>query len=187
MSVKDLRQEIDDLRTAEWITWPHAYGSARDTPGHLAALLGDDEKAQTAAARHFGSAIVHQSSVWPASPDAFAWLIRVLRARPLPAEVLRDCLSALAEAGEHVEDCDTPPLSKQGRKWLTRFAKTPDPDHSELWEDFLGSDAEPAVHRWMMARMAALRPEVAALLETLDDDDPATAKTLDDVRRCWLP
>lgn len=185
MNATELRLEIDGLGGAEWTTWPHAYGSARDTPGHLAALLGDDEQAQVAAARHFGSAIVHQSSIWPASPDAFAWLIRVLRVQPPPVEVLGSCLSALAEAGENVEDDDPAELSEEGRKWLARFATTPDEDHELVWDDFLVSGADEDVYRWLMTRMAALRPEVAALLEALDG--VATAAMLDDVRRSWLP
>jgi hypothetical protein len=187
MSSNSLRQEIDALRDAEWTTWPHAYGSARDTPGHLTALLGDDETAQAGAARHYGSAIVHQSTIWPASPDAFAWLIRVLRDRALPADVLRRCLSALAEAGEHVDDSDARELPAPGRAWLTRFATTSDEDHDLLWEDFLGSDAEADVHLWVVARMAALRPAVAALVAELDDGNPETADAVNDVRRAWLP
>ena len=35
---------------ADWTTWPHAYGSATDTPGHLRALESGDEEAREAAA-----------------------------------------------------------------------------------------------------------------------------------------
>jgi hypothetical protein len=178
-----LEREIDALGKAEWTSWPHAYGKARDTPGHLAALLGDDEVAQKAAASHFQSAIVHQSSVWPSSPDAFDWLIRVLREKPLPAPILEKCLDALAESGEYIGDipADTPvpELSKKARKWLKKFAKAPDDEASDLW----GSDeeAEEETWQWVRVRMAALRPSVLALVEELD-----SRAEVDAVRTAWL-
>ncbi|SDK61875.1 hypothetical protein [Nonomuraea jiangxiensis] len=141
MSLDTLRREIGGLGTAEWTRWPHAYGSARDTPGHLAALLGDDCDAQRNAAAHFAGAIVHQSSVWPASPDAFGWLIRVLRERPPPGDVLTRCLGALAEAADYLGEVPAgtpvPELSCEARAWLTRFAETPDDGHDLVWEEFL--------------------------------------------------
>jgi hypothetical protein len=183
MTLDSLRQEIGALDKAEWTSWPHAYGSARDTPGHLAALLGDDEEAQAAAAYHFRSAIVHQSSVWPPSPDAFDWLIRVLAAKPLPAKVLEDCLDALAESAAYLGDIATgtpvPELSRDARKWLKKFGKTPDDEHELLWGD--DEEVEEETYRWVLVRMAALRPSVAALVEEL-----AGRAEVDDVRKAWL-
>jgi hypothetical protein len=176
-----LEQEISALGKAEWTSWPHAYGKAGDTPGHLAALLGDDEAAQKAAASHFKSAIVHQSSVWPSSPDAFDWLIRVLRDRPLPDPIVEKCLDALAESGEHIgdipSDTPVPELSKRARKWLKKFAKAPDDEAGDLW----GSDeeAEEETWQWVRVRMAALRPSVAELVEEMGD-------RADGVREAWL-
>jgi hypothetical protein len=178
-----LEQEIGALDKAEWTSWPHAYGKAGDTPGHLAALLGDDEAAQKSAAYHFQSAIVHQSSVWPASPDAFDWLIRVLRATSLPEPVLEKCLDALAESAEYLGDIPTgtpvPELSKGARKWLKKFAKTPDDECELLW----GTDekAEEETWQWVLVRMATLRPSVAALVEELNG-----RADVDAVRAAWL-
>jgi hypothetical protein len=168
----------------DWTRWPHAYGLATDTPGHLAALRGDDAEAQQAAAAHFGSAIVHQSTVWPASPDAFAALLEVLAEGRLPADVLTKCLHALAEAGEHVPPtAPVPTLSPEAQTWLTRFASTPEDDHELLWEDLLGSQTDTDVYEWVMARMAALRPEVSTLVTTLEPTNP---EGLAGVRAMWL-
>jgi hypothetical protein len=178
-----LEQEIGALGKAEWTSWPHAYGKAGDTPGHLAALLGDDEAAQKAAAYHFQSAIVHQSSVWPSSPDAFDWLIRVLREKPLSDPILEKCLGALAESADHIGDVPTdtpvPELSKRARKWLKKFGRTADDEVELLW----GTDeeAEEETWQWVRVRMAALRPSVAALVEELP-----TSPRIDDVRNAWL-
>lgn len=171
--------------TDEWTRWPHAYGVATDTVDHLRALRSGDEEAQRAAAFHFGSAIVHQSTIWPASPDAFAHLIRVLRDTALPDEVLTSCLQALAEAGEYVPETGTaiPDLSWEGREWLARFATASDDDHDELWEEFFDAPVETNVYGWMMARMATLRPQVAALVTELAPRNP---EGLDELRAAWL-
>jgi hypothetical protein len=169
---------------AEWTTWPHAYGPATDTPGHLRALESGDEEVKRAAAFHFRSAIVHQSTIWPPSPDAFAGLIRVLRTSPLPDDVLTDCLLALADAGEHVPEATTVgDLTPAGRAWLAKFVTTEEDDHDLLWEEFLGSPIETDVYDWVLARMAALRPEVAALVTDLAQRNP---EGLDEVRATWL-
>jgi hypothetical protein len=177
--------DISELADAEWTSWPHAYGSARDTPGHLAALLGDDEEAQAGAAYHFQSAIVHQYSVWPASPDAFDWLIRILRARPLPDEVLAPCLDALAEAAHYLGDVATgtpvPELSSGAREWLARFDGADEDEQIDLWED--DGDVQEEIYQWVMSRMAALRPSVAALVDELAD---RSLPELDEVRSAWL-
>jgi hypothetical protein len=185
VSLDSLRQEINGLGTAEWTAWPHAYGQARDTPGHLTALLDDDAKAQDDAALHFASAIVHQSSVWPASPDAFGWLIRVLLVKPLPHNVLHECLGALAEAAEYLEDvgpdAPVPQLSRAAHDWLARFGTTPEDDLELLWGE--DEEVEEEVYRWVLVRMAALRPSVAELVAELDERAPEACAH---VREAWL-
>lgn len=186
MDLQSLRQEIATLDKAEWPNWPHAYGKAHDTVEHLTALLGDDPKAQQDAAYHFNSAIVHQSSLWPASPDAFAWLLRVLRVKPLPPEVLEACLEAVAEAAEYLGDIPTgspvPELSDGARSWLARFAEAPDDEHEVLWEDFFEDEFAEEVHDWVLARTAALRPTVLTLAAELADQAPGTCA---DVKESW--
>jgi hypothetical protein len=181
-----LRQEIDALDKAEWTHWPHAYGKARDTVMHLAALLGDDPKAQHDAAYHFDAAIVHQSSLWPASPDAFTWLLRVLRVKPLPADVLDKCLGALAEAADYLGDIPTgtpvPELSDGVRTWLAQFASADDDEHEAIWEDFFEDEFDEEVYHWVLARMAALRPTVLELVTELADQAPATCAA---VKESW--
>jgi hypothetical protein len=190
VTLNSLREQVSRLSEAEWASWPHAYGKARDTPGHLAALLGDEEDAQAAAAYHFGSAIVHQSTLWLSSPDAFGWLIRVLRARRVPDAVLAQCLGALAEAADLLADIapgtSVPSLSPAARQWLDRFADAPDIDEDDyelVWEEFLTSDEQEELHQWVLIRTAALRPAVAELVEELAGRAPVE---VDVVRKAWF-
>lgn len=186
MTLDSLRQEISALDKAEWTSWPHAYGKARDTPGHLAAFLADDEEAQHTAAFHFSSAVVHQATVWPSSPDAFGWLVRVLRAKPLPDTVFDECVGALIEAAEYLgevpSDSPVPELSDGAREWLERFGRTPDDDYEELWEDFLESDFDGEIYNWVLIRMAGLRPAVLQLAAELAERAP---KQGEDLRAAW--
>lgn len=186
MTLDSLRAEISVLGKEEWTSWPHAYGKAKDTPGHLAALLGDDEEAQRAAALHFNSAIVHQASVWPSSPDAFEWLIRVLRVKPLPDSVFTECVGALIEASEYLGDVPSdkpvPELSKGAAKWLKKFGRTEDDEHELVWEDFFESGLDGEVYDWVLARMARLRPAVFELATTLAGRAP---KAGEDLREAW--
>ncbi|HEX6351625.1 hypothetical protein [Actinophytocola sp.] len=196
MELQSLRQEIDALGEAEWTSWSHAYGRARDTPGHLAALLGDDLEAQEGAAYHFQSAIVHQYTVWPASPDAFGLLIRVLRVKPLPTKVLEDCLEALAESAEYLGDVPTgtpiPELSPAARVRLDQVEDEDDDDEDDEVEEWVEEEDEEVddeavdeeVWNWVLARMAALRPAVTELVDELADRAPAACA---EVREAWQP
>lgn len=56
----------------QWHLLFHAYDIATDTPGHLAALRSGDAGARAAAFEHLGSAILHQGTVWTATPPALA-------------------------------------------------------------------------------------------------------------------
>lgn len=184
MTPDSLRQEISALDSAEWTNWPHAYGKARDTPAHLAALLDGDLEAQQTAARHFASAIVHQSSLWPASPDAFGWLVRVLRVAALPYEVLEECLGALSESAEYLAEAPAtiPELSAGAHEWLTRFAEASDDEHEDVWEEFFETEVSQEVYEWVLARMAALRPAVLELAAALAEQAPGAT---DDLREAW--
>jgi hypothetical protein len=189
MTIDELRRALDAERDAEWTSWPHAYGPARDTPGHLLALLGDEKAAQSKAARHFCSAIVHQSTLWPASPDAFGWLLRVLRVRvpgTLPSDVVVECLGALIDATEFLDQAPgtVPELPPAARGWLTRFAAAGEDDLDELWEDGLDGEVGDALYEWVFARMVALQPEVAALT-SVSVEDAEVAEAMRHVRKAW--
>ncbi|MEU7587751.1 hypothetical protein AB0A95_15795 [Micromonospora sp. NPDC049230] len=91
----------------EYAALLHAYGLAADTPGHLAALAGDDPAARARAITHLRSAIVHQGTPWTATPPA-ALDVAALLADPrvtdpgLRAELLT-FLAAVAEAGSSTD------------------------------------------------------------------------------------
>jgi hypothetical protein len=55
------------LDTTDWSRLHHAYGRATDTPGHLRALLTNDDVARKAALDHLWSAILHQGTPWTAT------------------------------------------------------------------------------------------------------------------------
>lgn len=83
----------------------HAYGVATDTPAHLAALVGGDVDAVDKAVYHLNSAIIHQSTPWPATGPAVRYVCeRVLdgtlapSARPGVTRFLAEVADAIAVA-----------------------------------------------------------------------------------------
>jgi hypothetical protein len=54
----------------QWSRLFHAYGLATDTPRHLAALVGGDERARADALRHLCGAVIHQGTPWSATAPA---------------------------------------------------------------------------------------------------------------------
>lgn len=54
----------------DWSEVGHAYGRATDTPGHLANLVAEDNKARGEALTHLGGAIVHQGTLYSATAPA---------------------------------------------------------------------------------------------------------------------
>ncbi|GIJ43466.1 hypothetical protein Val02_03520 [Virgisporangium aliadipatigenens] len=117
----------------------HAYGPATDTPGHLAALAGDDPAAHSAALRHLRSAVIHQGTPWTATPPAaleIAALVGDSRlAGPDRADLratLLDFLAAVAEAGEGGGD-------------LEAMAAPPGVDIDALLAEAVESDDEEAI------------------------------------------
>jgi hypothetical protein len=50
------------IAITDWRTLFDAYGRADDTPDHLLALIGDDERAAQDAVSHLCSAVIHQST-----------------------------------------------------------------------------------------------------------------------------
>ncbi|GLZ40835.1 hypothetical protein [Actinokineospora sp. NBRC 105648] len=189
-SLESLRADLT-APDAAWTRLPHAYGTAVDTPAHLLALLGDDLAAQAAAVDHFGSAIVHQSTIWPSSADAFGFLIRVLTLVPLPEQTMVGCLHALAEAGEQAGEVDdtepVPDLSTEAQAWLNSFGSADEAEQEELWEDFLGSDLDDEVYRWQLIRCARLRPALTDALSTVRQAtrSPEMAEAVGAVRSTW--
>ncbi|MEV4823160.1 hypothetical protein [Micromonospora sp. NPDC049274] len=119
----------------EYATLLHAYGLAVDTPGHLAALAGDDPAARARALEHLWSAIIHQGTPWTATPPA-ALEVAALLSDPrvtdpgLRAELL-NFLAAVAEAGRMTEGLSEPDFDVNAV--LAEVLR--DGDEEAIWED----------------------------------------------------
>lgn len=102
------------VAAVDWSKLFHAYGMASDTPGHLRALVGDDEAARGAAVAHLWSAVIHQGTPWTVTPPAALVVAGLLpdprTARPVTAgdgpedmplrALLLDFLTEVAEAAQ---------------------------------------------------------------------------------------
>lgn len=66
------------LEYTNWERLFHAYGSAEDTPKHLRALLGTDERAIAHAIDHLVGATMHQGTYYPAADPAVLFVIAAL-------------------------------------------------------------------------------------------------------------
>ncbi|WP_329379524.1 HEAT repeat domain-containing protein [Streptomyces sp. NBC_01716] len=84
----DLAQIFADLDAQPWAEREHAYGGADDVPDQLRALASDDaEEAEEALYELYGN-IVHQGSVYEATPYAVPYLARLAAAGVRPGDVL---------------------------------------------------------------------------------------------------
>jgi hypothetical protein len=94
---------LQALEKTDWSRLHHAYGRAKDTPGHLRALLHEDPEARKKAMSHLWSAIIHQGTPWTATEPAalvVAGLLsdeRLDHGEPVRANLL-SFLASVAEA-----------------------------------------------------------------------------------------
>ncbi|MFG1839573.1 hypothetical protein [Micromonospora sp. NPDC049175] len=120
----------------EYGTLLHAYGLAVDTPGHLAALVGDDPAARARALKHLRSAIIHQGTPWTATPPAALSVAALLAdqrvADPGMRAELLTFLAAVAEAGSSA-DRDLPEPDFDVDAALAQALA--DGDEEGIWED----------------------------------------------------
>lgn len=169
-TVESIRAELS-MESLPWAHYPHAYGAASDTPAHLLAVLDGDEQARQSAVQHLGSAIVHQSTIWPATADALELLLRILVVQPLPDPVVLGCLGVLVETGDAVRDtadsAAVPVLSAEAVTWLSQFSGADEVRRDELWEESFGTRMYEEIHQWMTVRCARLRPKVDAAVASL--------------------
>lgn len=123
---------LERLEAIDWSALHHAYGPADDVPELLRALLSTDDEIRGRAWEALYGNVVHQGTVWEATPHVVPFLIEILEARegPDPARVLR-YLAALAggtgDEGDEGDDGsmydDAPDLLRhRGAPGLTRAA-----------------------------------------------------------------
>jgi hypothetical protein len=153
----------------------HAYGSATDTPGHLRAMV--EVRDLDGVVDHLGGAIVHQGTVWTASPPALTVVVNaVLLAYPLyPTSFLVSVLAILEEAGS-VCDLDLPderPALPAPAEAATARLAAASADEAEELMELLFED--PDVFDPLMVRAAwdvrSLQSAVIRLAYTLEDVD----------------
>ena len=77
---------LDGLHSINWPSLTHAYGSAEDVPEQLLALT-DPERQLSALTALYGN-IFHQGSRYPATPYAVPFLVELIEAGILRAELL---------------------------------------------------------------------------------------------------
>ncbi|MER7541791.1 hypothetical protein ABTW95_02145 [Spirillospora sp. NPDC127506] len=88
---------IDDV---DWASLSHAYGSAEDFPQTLRDAVGDDEPAEEAA-EHLFSSIIHQGTLYSATPHAVPFLARLATATAMPRrETLVGLLAGIAASDD---------------------------------------------------------------------------------------
>lgn len=104
MKIVDLSPTQEILEYTNWSGVFHAYGVATDTPQHLRALLGNDERAIAEALEHLFVATTHQGDYYPAAEPAALFVIAALdelNPQEIFYEQLRsDLLDWLRFAGE---------------------------------------------------------------------------------------
>ncbi|GIH91875.1 hypothetical protein ACFFMN_34290 [Planobispora siamensis] len=94
-----MQMGLTAVADVDWSRLFHAYGMASDTPGHLRALVGDDEDARRAAVLHLGGAVIHQGTPWTVTPPA-ALVVAGLLADPRTARPVADPFSGRDSGGE---------------------------------------------------------------------------------------
>src|SRR5437762_5191955 len=68
---------LERLDTIDWAALRHAYGSAKDVPGQLRALVSGDERACGQALYELWGNIHHQGSVYEATVYAVPFLVAI--------------------------------------------------------------------------------------------------------------
>ncbi|MEV2278655.1 hypothetical protein AB0I72_24015 [Nocardiopsis sp. NPDC049922] len=174
----------DILRTTDWAQTFHAYGSAADAPEGLSTLLRDDPDALSKGLYYFNSAILHQGTVYTATPPATLFVAALLddlaRGRWVPAGhddaerwriALLDTLREVADAAAVDEtDAELADLSRLSEAEHREFLDAVRADE-EVWE-------EHALEALTWQALVDLRAAAPTLLEAvrplLTHDDPAT-------------
>jgi len=166
-----MRDEILDI---DWARLRHAYGPATDTPGHLAALRGDDQDAIYAAIEHLDTAVLHQGFAHSATAPAariVADLIDRSAVDPGVRDILLQYLGWVAEAAVDAERQETfrphlPALHAalaETYRTVWRFVDAENPDVRAL-------ATRAAVWHVRTAPLAVHRPDVVALLRRREAD-----------------
>ncbi|OQD55206.1 hypothetical protein BM536_017285 [Streptomyces phaeoluteigriseus] len=106
---------VELLENTDWASLAHAYGPAEDTPAHLVHLLDEDPRRQAEALGMLDMSVLHQGSLYSATPAAMLFIAAVL---PHPPRTL-----AVHES-YHPWDDRTRPLRAALLEFLGLFAES---------------------------------------------------------------
>lgn len=183
----------DSLRTTDWSRTFHAFGLGTDTPKYLADLRSEKDSRRADALGYLYSAILHQGTVYPATPPAVLHVAGLLpdpaADRPVPgmfdeamgtdaAPLRQHLLRFLADVARSVaevevcggySDAELDALADPGERrgeldaFLERMARSEDDDADDGEE--VGED--PLLQMVMNTALRDLRRAAPALLEAV--------------------
>lgn len=176
----------------DWNRLFHAYGVAEDTPTHLHDLVGDDAASRAAAVVHLHSAIIHQGTIFTATPAALGAVLDTLHEpvlrRPLPngQAALVAVLAFIDDVGQSVADAgELEPAPAPDEQALDELF---DVLRSEEGDDGAGWDS-PLMDTLLIGALLELRGMAGRVLAAVQ---PFAADDADDVRgaatnvaECW--
>ncbi|WP_406862707.1 hypothetical protein ABZO31_20690 [Streptomyces sp. HUAS MG47] len=149
-------------RVVDWSRVFHAYGTATDTGEVLRGPLAD-------AGDHLWSAILHQGSVWPATPEVLRIVGGRLREAPLVGlAFVRDVASSV-NVGVEAEELRARVAATPTEEWIAAYVAADEDEQVDMWDDDEGDVvlAGAALDCW------DLLPElVGPVSEFLEDPDP---------------
>lgn len=155
------------LEDTDWAALTHAYGRATDTPGHLRALVGDDDTARRAAMDHLWSAIIHQGTPWLATPRVALFVAEHLT-DPQVDDIRDQLLSFLACVIEAPSSRDRAQLERWAQHDIDELLATEDDD--AIYED---EDAANAIFARSLLGCLEVTPAIAeSVLAQLSNEAP---------------
>ncbi|MEW6279301.1 MAG: hypothetical protein AB1758_11800, partial [Candidatus Eremiobacterota bacterium] len=189
----------------DWAGLTHAYGSAADTPGHLAALASPDPDVRAHALNELCGSIYHQGTVYQATPHAVPILAALLANPETPdRSLILELLWLLSTGGSYHEahadlsimadTRDTPEYQaamRQEQEWVAEL-RLRLAEHLPLYLRLLG-DPETDVRLWASQLLSRFPQAAGALEEPVkeayrEEPDPAVrANTLVALSRLGLP
>lgn len=131
---------VDDV---DWSRLFHAYGVATDTAGRLRELRSDDEDTFAEALDHLYGAVLHQGTVYPATPPALRVVVGLLRDgavrdRPGRLSALLGWIDAVGESASWHEDLWAPDAAEPSEAEVAAFYLAMADDDESVWSSELG-------------------------------------------------
>lgn len=166
------------LHDTDWGRLFHAYGVADDTPGHLRNLASPQAAERQAALTHLHSAILHQGTIYSATPAAVGVITTLLRdvtARAaLDADTLAALVAFLGQVGSSLNEIEPPqadpyPSDAELDTLILHLRDDEDGEDEEGW-------GSPLISTLMCHAFLALRAMAGDVLDALaaylsDDND----------------